>query len=186
MFKPNIHWVSLWSEIFERKIRVKVTQRALRSIDKIGGLDNYLLLTKNRHLNSKTAQFWKKKLLKQKKSNHQKDFYFSVIEYNAKKLAEYIKENKPEFANWTPGEPSQFQIEVGKRLREKYINSIQQRREFKFRRGNKKVTKNLSTRYKHYKPWVANVYVPANEQYGLPEIVPAKGLKKESGVLFRG
>ncbi|KAI9802480.1 MAG: hypothetical protein M1825_002865 [Sarcosagium campestre] len=42
-WKPNIHKKRLWSVALDRFVRVKVSTRALRTIDKSGGLDEYLL-----------------------------------------------------------------------------------------------------------------------------------------------
>ncbi|MCJ1381551.1 39S ribosomal protein L24, mitochondrial [Xylographa soralifera] len=40
---PNIHSQRLWSDALDRFVRVKVQARVLRTIDKVGGLDEYLL-----------------------------------------------------------------------------------------------------------------------------------------------
>ena len=42
-FKPNVFMKKLYSEILDGMIRFHVTASTLRSIDKAGGLDNYLL-----------------------------------------------------------------------------------------------------------------------------------------------
>ncbi|KAI9884509.1 MAG: AMP deaminase [Watsoniomyces obsoletus] len=42
-WKPNVHGKRLWSTSLQRWIRIKVSTRALRTIDKEGGLDEYLL-----------------------------------------------------------------------------------------------------------------------------------------------
>ena len=42
-WKPNIHYKRLWSQSLNRWIRINVATRALRTIDKCGGLDEYLL-----------------------------------------------------------------------------------------------------------------------------------------------
>ncbi|GAA6007833.1 hypothetical protein JCM10207_004892 [Rhodosporidiobolus poonsookiae] len=39
---PNVQLKSVWSEALGRKLRLKVTTGALRTIDKVGGLDAYL------------------------------------------------------------------------------------------------------------------------------------------------
>lgn len=49
-FKPNIQKVSLFSDVLDRKLRLNVTTKALRCIDKAGGLDNYLLGTSPKKL----------------------------------------------------------------------------------------------------------------------------------------
>ena len=43
VFRPNLHRKRLWSEALQRTVRVKVVARVLRTIDKVGGLDEYLL-----------------------------------------------------------------------------------------------------------------------------------------------
>ncbi|MCJ1476490.1 39S ribosomal protein L24, mitochondrial [Lambiella insularis] len=40
---PNIHSHRLWSDALDRFVRVKVQARVMRTIDKVGGLDEYLL-----------------------------------------------------------------------------------------------------------------------------------------------
>ncbi|KAI4241517.1 MAG: hypothetical protein L6R40_004496 [Gallowayella cf. fulva] len=42
-WEPNIHDKRLWSVALEKNIRVRVQARVLRTIDKVGGLDEYLL-----------------------------------------------------------------------------------------------------------------------------------------------
>jgi large subunit ribosomal protein L28 len=46
VWKPNAQNATLYSELLDRKIRFKVTPAALRNIDKAGGLDAYLLHSK--------------------------------------------------------------------------------------------------------------------------------------------
>lgn len=45
-FKPNVFIKRLYSETLDDMLRFHVTTKALRSIDKAGGLDNYLLSNK--------------------------------------------------------------------------------------------------------------------------------------------
>ncbi|KAL6783865.1 MRPL28 [Auxenochlorella protothecoides x Auxenochlorella symbiontica] len=42
-WRPNSQYVNLYSPALERSVRVRVTASALRTIDKYGGLDGYLL-----------------------------------------------------------------------------------------------------------------------------------------------
>ncbi|RJE23060.1 hypothetical protein PHISCL_04589 [Aspergillus sclerotialis] len=42
-FKPNVRRKMIYSEALGKNLFIKVTQRALRTINKAGGLDNYLL-----------------------------------------------------------------------------------------------------------------------------------------------
>lgn len=45
-WKPNVRRKKLWSEALGEYLFIKVTHRALRTIEKCGGLDNYLLSDK--------------------------------------------------------------------------------------------------------------------------------------------
>jgi large subunit ribosomal protein L28 len=52
---PNIQRKRLFSQILGKEIQLKVTTAALRTIDKKGGLDNYLLYTRDEKLQSELA-----------------------------------------------------------------------------------------------------------------------------------
>lgn len=56
MWKPNVQWVRLWSDALETRLRLKVTTKALKVIDKRGGLDNYLIHTRPSLLGAGKAQ----------------------------------------------------------------------------------------------------------------------------------
>jgi large subunit ribosomal protein L28 len=60
---PNIHDVPLYSELLNRRILFRTTTHVLRIIDKKGGLDNYLLTTPPRELDSEVALKWRAFLL---------------------------------------------------------------------------------------------------------------------------
>lgn len=45
-FKPNVFSKRVYSEILDEMVRFHLTASTLRSIDKAGGLDNYLLTSK--------------------------------------------------------------------------------------------------------------------------------------------
>ena len=62
-FLPNLCNVSLVSEKLNQTIRVKISANALRSVEHIGGLDNFLLKAKEKSLSPKAKRL-KKKLLK--------------------------------------------------------------------------------------------------------------------------
>ncbi len=49
-FLPNLHQVSLISEVLREKVRMKVTTTGLRTIEKRGGIDAFLLSTPNAKL----------------------------------------------------------------------------------------------------------------------------------------
>lgn len=62
-FLPNLHRVTIISDALGQKYKFRVTARALKSIEIYGGLDAYLLNTKQVKL-SKEAQDIRKQLLK--------------------------------------------------------------------------------------------------------------------------
>ena len=62
-FLPNLCNVSLVSEKLNQTIRFKISANALRSVEHIGGLVNFLLKAKEKSLSPKAKRL-KKKLLK--------------------------------------------------------------------------------------------------------------------------
>ncbi len=64
-FKPNVFVKRLYSEILDELIRFRVTASALRTMDKLGGLDKYLL--KSEHVTEGTGMAVKRRLLKKLK-----------------------------------------------------------------------------------------------------------------------
>mmetsp|Transcript_21154 Transcript_21154/g.27752 ORF Transcript_21154/g.27752 Transcript_21154/m.27752 type:complete len:119 (+) Transcript_21154:90-446(+) len=64
-WKPNVQKKRLWSDILDDWVRFNVTTHALRCIDKAGGLDNYLLHTKN--LNSISGEKTRQQLIEKMK-----------------------------------------------------------------------------------------------------------------------
>ena len=52
---PNVHAQSLYSELLGCKLPFRATTHVLRTIDKVGGLDNYLLRTSDAKLDSDVA-----------------------------------------------------------------------------------------------------------------------------------
>uniref|UniRef100_A0A1D1XLZ5 Large ribosomal subunit protein bL28m n=1 Tax=Anthurium amnicola TaxID=1678845 RepID=A0A1D1XLZ5_9ARAE len=63
-WKPNVQEKRLFSYIFDRHIRVKVTTHALRCIDKAGGIDEYLLKTPYHKMDTEMGLLWKAKIEK--------------------------------------------------------------------------------------------------------------------------
>jgi large subunit ribosomal protein L28 len=60
-FKPNVFIKRVYSEILDEMVRFHLTTSTLRSIDKCGGLDNYLLTS--RHITSGEGLKTKKKIV---------------------------------------------------------------------------------------------------------------------------
>ena len=62
-FLPNLNNVSLVSEKLDLTVRFKVSANALRSVEHAGGLDNFLLKSKDINLSSKAKKL-KNKIIK--------------------------------------------------------------------------------------------------------------------------
>ena len=65
-FLPNIQNVRFFSESLNKYLSLKITVRTMRSVEKNGGIDSYLLKKSNRNL-ALHAQKIKKSILKIKK-----------------------------------------------------------------------------------------------------------------------
>nr|GEW29545.1 54S ribosomal protein L24, mitochondrial [Tanacetum cinerariifolium] len=63
-WKPNVQEKRLFSYILDRHIRVKVTTHAIRCIDKAGGIDEYLLKTPYKKMDTEMGLIWKAKIEK--------------------------------------------------------------------------------------------------------------------------
>ena len=51
-FLPNLNNVSLSSDILKKSFRLKISSSALRTVDKLGGLDEFLRKAENKTLSS--------------------------------------------------------------------------------------------------------------------------------------
>ena len=58
-WRPNVHSKRLWSDSLETFVRVRVTTRVLRTLDKVGGLDEYLLGEKAGRVKELGMEGWK-------------------------------------------------------------------------------------------------------------------------------
>lgn len=56
---PNVQETKLYSEGMQKKIEIKVTTSVLRTIDKVGGLDNYLLGSTSQRIKDLGMAGWK-------------------------------------------------------------------------------------------------------------------------------
>ena len=65
-FYPNLHNVSFFSEILGKNIKLKVSSRGIKTVEKNGGIDNYIINSKNVNLTSETKKI--KKLMLSKSS----------------------------------------------------------------------------------------------------------------------
>ncbi|XP_065857670.1 large ribosomal subunit protein bL28m [Euphorbia lathyris] len=92
-WKPNVQEKRLFSYILDRHIKIQVTTHALRCIDKVGGIDEYLLKTPYQKMNSETGLFWKAKIEKLYEEIGKRDVVFFLAEDEAK-LEEGFKDLK--------------------------------------------------------------------------------------------
>ena len=65
-FLPNLQSVKLYSGILQKYINLNITIRTMKTVEKNGGLDSYLIKTSNRNL-ADTALKIKKQILKNNK-----------------------------------------------------------------------------------------------------------------------
>ncbi len=56
VFRPNLQEVSLASDALGQDVRLKISMNALRSVDRIGGLDAFLLKAKDKVLSSRALR----------------------------------------------------------------------------------------------------------------------------------
>lgn len=59
-FKPNLHNVSLKSEILKSDVSLRITSATLRSVDHNGGIDNFLLTANDNSLTELALKLKKK------------------------------------------------------------------------------------------------------------------------------
>ena len=65
-FFPNLQNTSFYSEILGKKIKLRVTSKGIKTVEKNGGIDNYILGLKNSKMNEEIKKI--KKFLVNKKS----------------------------------------------------------------------------------------------------------------------
>jgi large subunit ribosomal protein L28 len=56
VFRPNLQTISLASEALGQKVRLRISMNALRSLDRLGGLDPYLLKARDEHLSGRALK----------------------------------------------------------------------------------------------------------------------------------
>ena len=65
-FFPNLQNTSFFSDILGKNIKLKVTSKGIKTVEKNGGIDKFLLNSKNSKLNTETRKL--KKILASKTS----------------------------------------------------------------------------------------------------------------------
>ncbi|CZR52833.1 related to ribosomal protein of the large subunit, mitochondrial [Phialocephala subalpina] len=58
-WRPNVQLKRLWSEALQNYVRIRITTRVLRTVDKVGGLDEYLLGEKASRIKELGTGGWK-------------------------------------------------------------------------------------------------------------------------------
>lgn len=58
-FEPNLQNISFFSELTNKTHTFKSTPKALKTVNKSGGIDSYLISAKNNHLSKKAADLKK-------------------------------------------------------------------------------------------------------------------------------
>nr|XP_043610552.1 54S ribosomal protein L24, mitochondrial-like [Erigeron canadensis] len=94
-WKPNVQEKRLFSYVLDRHIRVKVTTHALRCIDKAGGIDEYLLKTPYKKMDTEMGLLWKSKIEKMYEELGNMEVVFFPQEEEIK-LAEEFKDMRLE------------------------------------------------------------------------------------------
>ncbi|MGI9460973.1 MAG: 50S ribosomal protein L28 [Alphaproteobacteria bacterium] len=63
VFRPNLHTQRLYSDVLSREIKLRISTHALRTVDRKGGIDQFLLAINDSQL-SKQALDVKKSIVK--------------------------------------------------------------------------------------------------------------------------
>ena len=58
-FFPNLQNTSFFSEILGKKIKLKVTSKGIKTVEKNGGIDNYIIKAKTSELTEETKKLKK-------------------------------------------------------------------------------------------------------------------------------
>ena len=119
---PNSHWVKLYSEALDTRVQLRATSKALRCIDKSGGLDNYLIETRPELVGSRYGIWLKRKILAQQVENKKEKELNERLESTAQSLATFLKENPSEYEQVINFERQQSN---GEQLLQ-YFNSLSQ------------------------------------------------------------
>ena len=68
VFLPNLQNVTLMSESLDRRVKFRVSTQGLRSVEHVGGLDNWLAKTSDAKLSDKAVKL-KREIAKAKAAN---------------------------------------------------------------------------------------------------------------------
>lgn len=71
VFRPNLHKVSLASEALGQAVSLRISMNALRSVDRHGGLDEFLLKARDEGLSAKALRLKRQIAKKQAEAGSQ-------------------------------------------------------------------------------------------------------------------
>jgi large subunit ribosomal protein L28 len=57
VFRPNLQDITLASETLGQKLRLRISMNALRSVDRCGGIDAFLLDARDAHLSERALRY---------------------------------------------------------------------------------------------------------------------------------
>ena len=66
-FLPNLQNVSFFSEILGKKVKLKVSSKGIKTVEKKGGIDNYVITSKNSLLSPEVIKI--KKIIQSKQAD---------------------------------------------------------------------------------------------------------------------
>lgn len=92
---PNIQQKTLYSAALDAKLRIKVTASTLRTIDKVGGLDQYLLKSSLDPVLGKLGQKLKQQVLEARAAREDAQALQAIRDSIPKDASELFHFNKP-------------------------------------------------------------------------------------------
>ncbi|KAK9898810.1 hypothetical protein P389DRAFT_39040 [Cystobasidium minutum MCA 4210] len=96
---PNIQQKTLYSAALDEKLRIKVTASTLRTIDKVGGLDQYLLKSSLDPVLGKLGQKLKEQVIQARAAKENEQAIKAVQDSMPKNASELFNFNKPKAAS---------------------------------------------------------------------------------------
>lgn len=67
VFRPNLQVVTLASDTLRQKVRLRISMHALRSVDRLGGLNSFLVKARDEHLSVRALRL--KRLIARKQKD---------------------------------------------------------------------------------------------------------------------
>lgn len=125
----------MYSEILDKRVTIKTVPSVLRKIDLVGGIDNYILKSDKKEIDTAFGRYLKRKLILERINKQKQKEYDEAVEYHANLLAQYLKENPEILENWKPPLATE-EFEKQRELYEQIEKEKQYQREFRRQRLN--------------------------------------------------